>query len=171
VKKRLFFLVFDVSTFCSIKKGAHGTFKDVEENVIPRVKSLGFDVLYIPPIHPIGHQFRKGKNNSTTCEPGEPGVPYGIGSDLGGHTAILPELGTLDDLKHLIQTCQDNGIELAMDLAIQCSPDHPYTKEHPEWFKVRPDGTIQYAENPPKNTKIFTLSTLSQKTGKSFGMS
>jgi starch synthase (maltosyl-transferring) len=143
-------LVFDVSTFCSIKKGAHGTFKDVEENVIPRVKSLGFDVLYIPPIHPIGHQFRKGKNNSTTCEPGEPGVPYGIGSDLGGHTAILPELGTLDDLKHLIQTCQDNGIELAMDLAIQCSPDHPYTKEHPEWFKVRPDGTIQYAENPPK---------------------
>ncbi|NBB26910.1 alpha-1,4-glucan--maltose-1-phosphate maltosyltransferase [Cellulophaga sp. BC115SP] len=132
------------------KKGVHGTFKDVEENVIPRIKSLGFDVLYIPPIHPIGHQFRKGKNNSTTCEPGEPGVPYGIGSELGGHTAILPELGTLDDLKHLIQTCKENGIELATDLAIQCSPDHPYTKEHPEWFKVRPDGTIQYAENPPK---------------------
>jgi len=134
----------------SSKKGQHGTFKDVEENVLPRLKSLGFDVLYIPPIHPIGKQFRKGKNNSTTCEEGEPGVPYGIGSELGGHTAILPELGTLDDLKHLIATCNEMGIELALDLAIQCSPDHPWAKEHPEWFKIRPDGTIQYAENPPK---------------------
>lgn len=134
----------------SVKKGQHGTFKDVEENVLPRLKSLGFDVLYIPPIHPIGKQFRKGKNNSTTCQEGEPGVPYGIGSELGGHTAILPELGTLDDLKHLIGACKEMGIELAMDLAIQCSPDHPWAKEHPEWFKIRPDGTIQYAENPPK---------------------
>ncbi|MEA5403437.1 alpha-1,4-glucan--maltose-1-phosphate maltosyltransferase [Arcicella sp. DC2W] len=134
----------------SSKKGQHGTFKDVEENVLPRLKSLGFDVLYIPPIHPIGKQFRKGKNNSTTCEEGEPGVPYGIGSELGGHTAILPELGTLEDLKHLIATCNEMGIELALDLAIQCSPDHPWAKEHPEWFKIRPDGTIQYAENPPK---------------------
>lgn len=134
----------------SSKKGQHGTFKDVEENVLPRLKSLGFDVLYIPPIHPIGTQFRKGKNNSTTCEKGEPGVPYAIGSELGGHTDILPELGTLDDLKHLIATCNETGIELAMDLAIQCSPDHPWAKEHPEWFKIRPDGTIQYAENPPK---------------------
>lgn len=132
------------------KKGTHGTFKDVEENVLPRIKSLGFDVLYIPPIHPIGHQFRKGKNNSTVCREDEPGVPYGIGSELGGHTAIHPELGTLDDLKHLIQACREQDIELAMDLAIQCSPDHPWAKEHPEWFKVRPDGTIQYAENPPK---------------------
>lgn len=134
----------------SSKVNTHGTFKDVEENVLPRLKSLGFDVLYVPPIHPIGKQFRKGKNNSTTCQEGEPGVPYGIGSELGGHTAILPELGTLDDLKHLIATCQSMDIELAMDLAIQCSPDHPWAKEHPEWFKIRPDGTIQYAENPPK---------------------
>jgi len=128
----------------------HGTFKDVEENVLPRMKSLGFDVLYIPPIHPIGTQFRKGKNNATTHQKGEPGVPYGIGSELGGHTAIHPELGTLDDLKHLISVCESMNIELAMDLAIQCSPDHPWAKEHPEWFKIRPDGTIQYAENPPK---------------------
>lgn len=132
------------------KKDQHGTFKDVEENVLPRMKSLGFDVLYIPPIHPIGKQFRKGKNNNTICEEGEPGVPYGIGSELGGHTAILPELGTLDDLKHLMASCREMGIELALDLAIQCSPDHPWAKDHPEWFKIRPDGTIQYAENPPK---------------------
>lgn len=132
------------------KYDTHGTFKDVEVNVLPRMKSLGFDVLYIPPIHPIGRQFRKGKNNSTTCLEGEPGVPYGIGSELGGHTAIHPALGTLDDLKHLVNTCKSMGIELAMDLAIQCSPDHPWAKEHPEWFKIRPDGTIQYAENPPK---------------------
>ena len=132
------------------ERNMHGTFKDVEENVLPRMKSLGFDVLYIPPIHPIGTQFRKGKNNATTHQKDEPGVPYGIGSELGGHTAIHPELGTLDDLKHLISVCKSMNIELAMDLAIQCSPDHPWAKEHPEWFKIRPDGTIQYAENPPK---------------------
>jgi starch synthase (maltosyl-transferring) len=132
------------------KNGQHGTFKDVEANVLPRMKSLGFDVLYIPPIHPIGTQFRKGKNNTTNALPDDVGVPYGIGSELGGHTAILPELGTLDDLKHLISVCKSMDIELAMDLAIQCSPDHPWAKSHPEWFKVRPDGTIQYAENPPK---------------------
>ena len=134
----------------SIEHNTHGTFQDVEANVLPRMKSLGFDVLYIPPIHPIGMQFRKGKNNSTTCSQGEPGVPYGIGSELGGHTAIHPELGTLDEFKHLVTTCKSIGVELAMDLAIQCSPDHPWAKEHPEWFKIRPDGTIQYAENPPK---------------------
>jgi starch synthase (maltosyl-transferring) len=132
------------------KPNSHGTFKDVEINVLPRMKSLGFDVLYIPPVHPIGTQFRKGKNNSTSYQEGEPGVPYGIGSPEGGHTAIHAELGTLDDLKHLINTCKSMDIELAMDLAIQCSPDHPWAKEHPEWFKIRPDGTIQYAENPPK---------------------
>ncbi len=134
----------------SSEHNTHGTFKDIEENVLPRMKSLGFDVLYIPPIHPIGKQFRKGKNNSTTYQEGEPGVPYGIGSELGGHTAIHPELGTFDDLKQLINACKSMDIELAMDLAIQCSPDHPWAKEHPEWFKIRPDGTIQYAENPPK---------------------
>lgn len=130
--------------------GQHGTFADVEKNVLPKIKQMGFDVLYIPPIHPIGQAFRKGKNNNTSCVEGEPGVPYAIGSELGGHTAIHPELGTLDDFKKLIIACKNEGIELAMDLAIQCSPDHPWAKEHPYWFKIRPDGTIQYAENPPK---------------------
>lgn len=129
--------------------GKHGTFKDVEA-LLPRIKEFGFDVLYIPPVHPIGKAFRKGKNNSTNCEEGEPGVPYAIGSELGGHTAIHPELGTLDDLKHLIEECKKFDMELAMDLAIQCSPDHPWVKEHPEWFRILPDGTIKYAENPPK---------------------
>ncbi len=129
--------------------GHHGTFKDVEK-LLPRIQSMGFDVLYLPPIHPIGTQFRKGKNNNTNCLPHEPGVPYGIGSELGGHDAIHPELGDLQDFKNLIATSKAHGIEIAMDLAIQCSPDHPWAKNHPEWFKIRPDGTIQYAENPPK---------------------
>lgn len=128
---------------------AHGTFRDVER-LLPRISGMGFDVLYLPPIHPIGTAHRKGKNNNVVCQPGEPGVPYGIGSELGGHTAIHPDLGTLDDFRHLIQICKNYGMEVAMDLAIQCSPDHPWAKEHPEWFKKRPDGTIQYAENPPK---------------------
>ena len=129
--------------------GRHGTFRDVEK-LLPRISGMGFDVLYLPPIHPIGTQFRKGKNNSVVCQPGEPGVPYGIGSEFGGHDAIHPELGTVEDFKHLIAIAQNYGMEVAMDLAIQCSPDHPWAKEHPEWFKKRPDGTIQYAENPPK---------------------
>lgn len=130
-------------------EGVHGTFKDVEA-LLPRISGMGFDVLYLPPIHPIGTTFRKGKNNSVACEPGEPGVPYGIGSPEGGHDSIHPELGTVDDFKHLIAIAANYGMEVAMDLAIQCSPDHPWAKEHPEWFKKRPDGTIQYAENPPK---------------------
>ena len=129
--------------------GKHGTFKDVI-NLLPRIADMGFDVLYLPPIHPIGHKFRKGKNNNTVCQPHEPGVPYGIGSELGGHDAIHPELGTLADFKALIAASKNQGIEIAMDLAIQCSPDHPWAVNHPEWFKIRPDGTIQYAENPPK---------------------
>lgn len=129
--------------------GQHGTFRDVEA-LLPRIQRMGFDVLYVPPVSPIGETFRKGKNNRTACEPGEPGVPYGIGSALGGHTAIHPELGTLDDLLSLITACQAHGMELALDLAIQCSPDHPWVKEHPDWFKILPDGTIRYAENPPK---------------------
>ncbi|MFD1141358.1 alpha-1,4-glucan--maltose-1-phosphate maltosyltransferase [Larkinella insperata] len=128
---------------------AHGTFRDVER-LLPRLEAMGFDVLYLPPIHPIGQAFRKGKNNNVVAQPGEPGVPYGIGSELGGHTAIHPELGTLDDFKHLIAIARNHGMEVAMDLAIQVSPDHPWAKDHPEWFKKRPDGTIQYAENPPK---------------------
>ncbi|SFD26407.1 alpha-1,4-glucan--maltose-1-phosphate maltosyltransferase [Spirosoma endophyticum] len=127
----------------------HGTFRDVE-TLLPRISGMGFDVLYLPPIHPIGTAHRKGKNNSVICQPGEPGVPYGIGSEEGGHDAIHPELGTVDDFKHLIAIAKNYGMEVAMDLAIQCSPDHPWAKEHPEWFKKRPDGTIQYAENPPK---------------------
>ncbi len=131
------------------EEGAHGTFRDVEA-LLPRIAGMGFDVLYLPPIHPIGTAHRKGKNNSVVCQPGDPGVPYGIGSELGGHDAIHPELGTVDDFKHLIAIAKNYDMEVAMDLAIQCSPDHPWAKEHPEWFKKRPDGTIQYAENPPK---------------------
>lgn len=131
------------------EKGKHGTFRDVEK-LLPRLAGMGFDVLYLPPIHPIGVAHRKGKNNSVICQPDEPGVPYGIGAADGGHDAIHAELGTVDDFKHLIAEAKTYGMEIAMDLAIQCSPDHPWATEHPEWFKKRPDGTIQYAENPPK---------------------
>ncbi|MBC3787134.1 alpha-1,4-glucan--maltose-1-phosphate maltosyltransferase [Spirosoma utsteinense] len=131
------------------EEGAHGTFRNVEA-LLPRIAGMGFDVLYLPPIHPIGTAHRKGKNNSVICQPGEPGVPYGIGSAEGGHDAIHPELGTVEDFKHLIAIAANYGMEVAMDLAIQCSPDHPWATEHPDWFKKRPDGSIQYAENPPK---------------------
>lgn len=131
------------------QEGQHGTFRDVEA-LLPRISGMGFDVLYLPPIHPIGTAHRKGKNNSVVCQPGEPGVPYGIGSEEGGHDTIHAELGTVDEFKHLIAIAKNYDMEVAMDLAIQCSPDHPWAKEHPEWFKKRPDGTIQYAENPPK---------------------
>ncbi len=133
----------------SAEEGKHGTFKDCER-LLPRLVEMGFDVLYLPPIHPIGKMSRKGKNNSTNAEPGEPGSPWAIGSDEGGHKAVHPELGTLDDYKHLIKEAQKVGIEIAFDLALQCAPDHPYIKEHPEWFLWRPDGTVAYAENPPK---------------------
>lgn len=127
----------------------HGTFKDCER-LLGRVRDMGFDVLYFPPIHPIGEKNRKGKNNSTNALPGDSGVPWAIGSKLGGHKSIHPELGTLDDFKSLIHKAEELGIEIAMDIALQAAPDHPYLTEHPEWFKFRPDGTIQYAENPPK---------------------
>ncbi|HZC34220.1 MAG TPA: alpha-1,4-glucan--maltose-1-phosphate maltosyltransferase [Chthoniobacterales bacterium] len=120
---------------------------------LPRVddaKAMGFDVIYFPPIHPIGFTKRKGKNNSVNCEPGDPGVPYAIGSKYGGHLAVEPELGTLDDFDWLVQEIRSRGMEVALDFAINCSPDHPYVGEHPEWFFHRPDGTIKYAENPPK---------------------
>jgi starch synthase (maltosyl-transferring) len=129
--------------------GRHGTFKDVEQR-LPYVASMGFDVLYLPPIHPIGRSFRKGRNNSTVPDPDDPGSPWAIGSAEGGHKAIHPELGTLDDFRHLIAAAAEHGIEVALDIAFQCAPDHPYVTEHPEWFRQRPDGTIQYAENPPK---------------------
>lgn len=126
-----------------------GNFKDVE-NRLGYIADLGFDVLYLPPIHPIGRAFRKGKNNSPVALPGDVGSPWAIGGPEGGHDAIHPELGTIEDFRSLVRVANDRGIEIAMDLAFQCSPDHPYVKEHPQWFRHRPDGTIQYAENPPK---------------------
>ena len=129
--------------------GAHGTFADVERR-LPEIASMGFDVLYLPPIHPIGHSNRKGANNATAASPDEPGSPWAIGSEEGGHKSINPLLGTLEDFRHLVAAARAHGIEVALDIAFQCSPDHPYAREHPEWFKHRPDGTIQYAENPPK---------------------
>ncbi|HYC04128.1 MAG TPA: maltotransferase domain-containing protein [Azospirillaceae bacterium] len=127
----------------------HGTFDDVIAK-LPYVRDLGFDVLYFPPIHPIGRTNRKGRNNSLTAQPGDPGSPYAIGSAEGGHNAIHPELGTIEDFRRLVAAAKEHGLELALDFAIQCSPDHPWIKEHPEWFEWRPDGTIRFAENPPK---------------------
>jgi starch synthase (maltosyl-transferring) len=129
--------------------GKHGTFKDCER-LLPRVAEMGFDTLYFPPIHPIGEVNRKGKNNATNASEGDVGSPWGIGSHLGGHKSTHPELGTIEDFKKLVQKAQDLGIEVAMDYALQAAPDHPYVKDFPQWFKWRPDGTVQYAENPPK---------------------
>jgi starch synthase (maltosyl-transferring) len=133
----------------SPEPGRHGTFRDCEGR-LDYVERLGFDVLYLPPIHPIGLSFRKGKNNAPTAEPGDTGSPWAIGAKEGGHTAIHPQLGTLADFRSLVERAASKGIELALDIAFQCSPDHPWVSEHPEWFRKRPDGTIQYAENPPK---------------------
>ncbi|MGA7733323.1 MAG: alpha-1,4-glucan--maltose-1-phosphate maltosyltransferase [Chloroflexia bacterium] len=127
----------------------HGTFAHCEQR-LPYIAGLGFDVIYLPPIHPIGNTKRKGKNNNVVAQPDEVGSPWAIGSEEGGHKEINPLLGTLDDFKRFLQKANGYGIEIALDIAFQCSPDHPYVKEHPEWFKKRPDGTIQYAENPPK---------------------
>lgn len=129
--------------------GQHGTFKDCEA-LLPRIAKMGFDVLYFPPVHPIGEVNRKGKNNSTVAQPDDVGSPWGIGSRYGGHKALHPQLGNMDDFRSLIHKAKEHGIEIAMDFALQCAPDHPYVKEHPQWFKWRPDGTVQYAENPPK---------------------
>jgi len=129
--------------------GAHGTLRDVEAQ-LPRIARMGFDVLYLPPIHPIGTTFRKGRNNVVTAEDDDVGSPWAIGGTEGGHKAIHPSLGTMDDFRRLVDAARSRGIELAMDIAFQASPDHPYVAEHAEWFQTRPDGTIQYAENPPK---------------------
>ena len=129
--------------------GVHGTFKDAEAR-LPDIQAMGFDVVYMLPIHPIGYAHRKGKNNSLVCEPGDVGSPYAIGSAEGGHRSIHPQLGTMDDFRSFVAKTHELGMEVAMDFAIQCSPDHPWIKEHPEWFTFRPDGTIKYAENPPK---------------------
>ena len=133
----------------SAQPGRQGAFRDVEAR-LDYVARLGFDVLYLPPIHPIGRSFRKGKDNSPTAESGDTGSPWAIGAKEGGHTAIHPELGTLEDFRHLLRSAAQRGIELAFDIAFQCSPDHPWVHEHPQWFKHRADGSIQYAENPPK---------------------
>jgi starch synthase (maltosyl-transferring) len=126
-----------------------GTLRDCIAR-LPYVASMGFDVLYLPPIHPIGHTARKGKNNDVVAAPGDVGSPWAIGSAEGGHTSIDPQLGTLADFEELISKAKDHQLEIALDLAFQCSPDHPYVTQHPEWFRKRPDGTIQFAENPPK---------------------
>ncbi|MES2210854.1 MAG: alpha-1,4-glucan--maltose-1-phosphate maltosyltransferase [Chloroflexota bacterium] len=129
--------------------GRHGTFRDVIDR-LPYVADLGFDILYLPPIHPIGTTLRKGPNNATESGPHDPGVPWAIGSPEGGHDAIHPELGTLQDFRALVEAARGQGIAIALDIAFQASPDHPAVREHPNWFRHRPDGTVQYAENPPK---------------------
>jgi starch synthase (maltosyl-transferring) len=137
------------STWYEMFPRSSGTFKDCEK-ILPEVAEMGFDIVYFPPVHPIGHTHRKGKNNSREAAPGEPGSPWAIGSKEGGHKSIHPELGTLEEFRHLVAEAKSIGIDIALDIAYQCSPDHPYVKEHPEWFRWRPDGIVQYAENPPK---------------------
>ena len=127
----------------------HGTFRDVEAK-LPYLQALGFDVLYFPPIHPIGREYRKGKNNAVAAGPGDWGSCWAVGAKEGGHTAILSELGTFEDFDRLRRAAEEHGLEIALDIAFQCAPDHPWVQEHPSWFKHRADGSIQYAENPPK---------------------
>ena len=129
--------------------GVGATFAEAEAR-LPAIRAMGFDVVYLTPIHPIGRTNRKGRNNSLIAQPGDPGSPWAVGNEAGGHDAVNPELGTLEDFDHFVQAARDCGLEVALDLAIQCSPDHPYIREHPDWFRHRPDGTIKYAENPPK---------------------
>ncbi|HLV95754.1 MAG TPA: alpha-1,4-glucan--maltose-1-phosphate maltosyltransferase [Candidatus Acidoferrales bacterium] len=134
---------------CSPQAGRHGTFRDCEQ-WLPYIASMGFDVVYLPPVHPIGRAFRKGKNNSVTAQPDDVGSPWAIGSAEGGHKSVHPELGTLDDFRRFVVKAKEHGLEVALDIAFQVTPDHPYVREHRQWFRTRPDGTIQYAENPPK---------------------
>ena len=139
--------IFPRST--AAEAGKHGSFVDLEER-LDDIAGMGFDVVYLPPIHPIGREKRKGRNNVPVSQPDDVGSPWGIGAAEGGHTAIHPELGTLADFRHLMRSARLRGMEIALDIAFQVSPDHPWVKQHPEWFRKRPDGTIQYAENPPK---------------------
>ena len=134
---------------CSPRPGQPGTFNDCEAR-LPYIAEMGFDVLYWPPIHPSGVTQRKGKNNSVTPTPDDTGVPWAIGGKEGGHKSVHPQLGTLEDFRNFVARAKEYGIDVALDIAFQCSPDHPYVREHPEWFRKRPDGAIQYAENPPK---------------------
>jgi starch synthase (maltosyl-transferring) len=148
--------------------GRHGAFEDCIKR-LPYIAQMGFDVLYLPPIHPIGRTHRKGKNNSTDPEPGDPGSPWAIGAEEGGHKSIHPELGALEDFHRLVAEAKKLGIDVALDIAFQCSPDHPYVKEHPEWFKWRPDGTVQYAENPPKKYQDIYPFEFESKFAESLG--
>ncbi|TAM82874.1 MAG: alpha-1,4-glucan--maltose-1-phosphate maltosyltransferase [Acidobacteria bacterium] len=134
---------------CSIEPGRHGNFQDCIKR-LPSVAEMGFDVLYLPPIHPIGKKYRKGKNNNPGSTFHDVGSPWAIGSEEGGHKSIHPQLGTLEDFRQLVSAAHEFGMELALDIAFQCTPDHPYVAQHPEWFHWRADGTVQYAENPPK---------------------
>ncbi len=134
---------------CATESGRHGTFRDCER-LLEYVADLGFDVLYLPPIHPIGRVNRKGRNNSLAAGPADPGSPWAIGAEEGGHKAVHPELGSLEDFRRLVAAARARGIEIALDIAFQCAPDHPYVTARPEWFRRRPDGSVQYAENPPK---------------------
>jgi starch synthase (maltosyl-transferring) len=133
----------------SREPGRHGNFDDCIAR-LPELAELGFDVIYFTPIHPIGRTNRKGKNNALAAGPDDPGSPYAIGASEGGHDAVHPQLGTLDDFRRFVAACREHDMEVALDFAIQCSPDHPWLKQHPNWFKWRPDGSIKYAENPPK---------------------
>src|SRR5215475_4044939 len=137
------------STWYEMFPRSSGTLRDCT-GLLPEIAQMGFDILYFPPLDPIGQTHRKGKNNATTAEPGEPGSPWAIGGKEGGHKAIHPDLGNLDDFRRLVGEARRLGIDIALDIAFQCAPDHPYVREHPEWFRRRPDGTVQYAENPPK---------------------
>ncbi|HLY59596.1 MAG TPA: alpha-1,4-glucan--maltose-1-phosphate maltosyltransferase [Terriglobia bacterium] len=134
---------------CSPEPGRHGSLRDCEAR-LKYIASMGFDVVYLPPIHPVGHTFRRGKNNTSPARQDDVGSPWAVGAEEGGHTSVHPQLGTLDDFKHFVSTAKGLGLEVALDIAFQCSPDHPYVKQHREWFRTRPDGSIQYAENPPK---------------------
>jgi starch synthase (maltosyl-transferring) len=148
---------------CAPEAGRHGTFKDCEAR-LSYVASMGFDVLYFPPIHPIGITHRKGKNNTPATGPDDPGSPWAIGSAEGGHKAVHPQLGTLKDFRRLVTKAGEHGLEVAIDLAFQCTPDHPYVKEHAEWFRWRPDRTVQFAENPPKKYEdIYPLNFETEK--------
>jgi starch synthase (maltosyl-transferring) len=134
---------------CADEAGRHGTFKDCEAR-LPYIAQMGFDVLYLPPVHPIGRTHRKGRNNTPSAGPDDPGSPWAIGSEAGGHKSVHPRLGTLEDFRNFVSRASEQGIEVALDIAFQCAPDHPYVQAHPEWFRQRPDGSVQYAENPPK---------------------
>ncbi len=133
----------------ALEKAHHGNFKDVAAR-LPYIAEMGFDVLYFPPIQPIGRVNRKGRNNALAARPDDVGSPWAIGSEEGGHKAVLPQLGSLDEFRGLVAKARKSGIEIALDIAFQCAPDHPYVADHPQWFKHRPDGSVQYAENPPK---------------------